>query len=251
MDIFEKINIYQNKINELRPFEGDSLTQIKNFYRIGLTWSSNAIEGNTLTENETKILIEDGLTAGGKPLRDTFEAIGHAQAFEYMFYLLNHRAITEKDILMLHRLFYHYIEEQQAGKYRNMQVIITGSKYPVTEVKQIKNSMSELCDWAENSRDSYHPVEYAALLHSRFVRIHPFKDGNGRVARLIMNAALIQDRFLPVIIPPILRHKYIEALEKSHINENNFIEFIAECELESQKEMLRLFNIPLPSTTQK
>lgn len=147
------------------------LKQIKDFYRIGLTWTSNALEGNSLTESETKVLIEDGLTIGSRPLRDMFEAVDHAKAY---------------------------------------------------------------------------PVEFAAILHKRFLFIHPFKDGNGRVARLLMNTVLIQDGYLPALIPPVLRSEYISLLEKAHTNDSLFISFISDRELESQKDFLRLLHITLP-----
>lgn len=246
MEILKQVDLYQSKINELRPFEGELLTQIQNYYRIGLTWSSNAIEGNTLTESETKVLIEDGLTVGGKPLRYTFEAVGHANAYDYMFTLLKNNHITENDILTMHNLFYHNIENGYAGRYRDMRVIITGSKHAVTNHTKIQSEMEKLCDWIKNDRLKYHSIEFAALLHKKFVFIHPFKDGNGRVARLIMNTALIQDGYLPAIIPPVLRQEYVGLLEKAHNDDKPFIEFIAEREKESQKEMLRLLNVPIP-----
>ncbi|WP_328812056.1 Fic family protein [Paradesulfitobacterium ferrireducens] len=88
MDLYKLLDLYQAQINERRPFQGELLKQLKAYYRIGLTWSSNALEGNTLTESETKVLLEDGLTVGGKPLRYTFEALGHAKAYDFMFTLL-------------------------------------------------------------------------------------------------------------------------------------------------------------------
>ena len=135
MDIYKVLDLYKAALDERRPFEGDMLTQIKEYYRIGLTWSSNALEGNTLTESETKILLEDGLTIGGKPLRYTFEALGHAKAYDFMFTLLGSRTITEQDVLTMHRMFYERIEERDAGRYSSQDVFITGSKYPVTEPK--------------------------------------------------------------------------------------------------------------------
>ena len=246
MGSLEKLDLYQNIINDLRPFEGEMLEQIKDFYKIGLTWTSNALEGNSLTESETKILIEDGLTIGGRPLRDMFEAVDHAKAYDYMFTLLSHREIQEKDILYLHRLFFHNIDEEFAGKYRDIPVFISGSKYPVTKVEDIQNEIKRLCKWMEDERKNYHPVEFAALLHKKFVFIHPFKDGNGRVARLLMNTALIQDRYLPALIPPILRSEYISLLEKAHYDDKDFIDFIIEREIESQKDFLRMLHIPIP-----
>ncbi|MBU7006579.1 Fic family protein [Phosphitispora fastidiosa] len=246
MDLYRLLDLYKITIDQRRPFEGQMLTQLKDYYRIGLTWSSNALEGNTLTESETKVLLEDGLTVGGKPLRYTFEAIGHAKAYDFMFTLLKNRTITEKDVLTMHQMFYESIEKEYAGEYRDMDVFISGSKYPVTETKGIKAEMDGLFHWIVTDRDKLHPVTFAAQLHKRFVFIHPFKDGNGRIARLIMNTSLIQDGYLLAVIPPVLRHEYIELLEKAHRDEKSFEQFIAERVIESQKEIMRLLHIPIP-----
>lgn len=183
---------------------------------------------------------------GGKPLRDVLEAVDHAKAYDYMFTLLRSRSITEQTALRLHELFYHNIEPEYAGRYRDIKAIITGSRHPTTAPEKLDREMSRLFEWVKEERDHCHPVEFAAELHKRFVFIHPFKDGNGRVSRLLMNTALIQDGCLPVIIPPILRMEYISLLERAHEDEAPFIDFIAERELESQKEILRLLQIPFP-----
>ena len=246
MDIYRLLDLYKATIDERRPFEGEMLEQIKDYYRIGLTWSSNALEGNTLTESENKVLLEDGLTIGGKPLRHTFEALGHAKAYDFMFTLLRNRTITESDVLTMHQMFYESIEKEYAGRYRDMDVFISGSKYPVVETKRIQAEMDELFHWIATQRERIHPVEFAAQLHKRFVFIHSFKDGNGRIARLIMNAALIQDGFLLAVIPPVLRLEYIELLEKAHKDDKPFEQFIAERVIESQKEVMRLLHIQIP-----
>lgn len=246
MDIYQLLDLYKATIDGRRPFEGEMLKQLKDYYRIGLTWSSNALEGNTLTESETKVLLEDGLTVGGKPLRYTFEAIGHAKAYDFMFTLLGKRTINEEHILTMHRMFYESIESECAGKYRDMDVFISGSKYPVTKPDHILTEMAELFQWIEAVREKLHPVIFAAQLHKRFVFIHPFKDGNGRIARLIMNTALIQDGYLLVVIPPILRHEYVQLLEKAHKDDKPFEEFIAERVMESHKEIMRLLHMPIP-----
>jgi Fic family protein len=246
MNIYRLLDLYKVTIDERRPFEGEMLKQIRDYYRIGLTWSSNALEGNILTESETKVLLEDGLTIGGKPLRYTFEAIGHAKAYDFMFTLLKNKTITERDILMMHQMFYENIEAEYAGRYRDVDVFISGSKYPVTEPERIQAEMDGLFQWIVNEKEQFHPIAFAAQLHKQFVYIHPFKDGNGRIARLIMNASLIQDEYLLAIIPPVLRHEYIDLLEKAHRDDKPFEQFIAERVIESQKEMMRLLHIPIP-----
>lgn len=247
MNLYDKIDLYKTAIDKLRPFEGDLLTQIKNYFRISLTWSSNALEGNTLTEIETKVLLEDGLTVGGKALREIFEALGHAKAYDFMFTLLGHREIKENAVLTMHRMFYGDNASTAAGRYRNHPVIITGSKYPVCNVECIPAEMEKLFAWAVNERDQYHPVEFAAQIHKRFAFIHPFADGNGRLARLLMNAVLIQDGYMLAVIPPTLRREYVSLLEQAHRDDRPFMAFIAERALESEREMMRLLHIPRPS----
>ena len=249
MTLYQKIDLFKTAIDELRPFEDYLLTEIKSYYRIGLTWSSNAIEGNTLTESETKVLLEDGLTVGGKPLRDTFEALGHAQAYDFMFTLLRGRQITETDMLTMHRMFYKDIDVSAAGRYRNQQVIVTGSKYPVCKADRISGEIEKLFKWLASERDNYHPVEFAAQLHKRFIFIHPFIDGNGRISRLLMNTALIQDGYMLAVIPPVLRQEYINLLERAHKDDRPFMDFIADRVLESEKEIMRLLHIQYPELT--
>ncbi len=246
MKLIEKIDRYKKAIDELRPFEGHLLNEIKGYYRIGLTWSSNAIEGNTLTESETKVLLEDGLTVGGKPLRDTFEALGHAQAYDFMFTLLGSHRITETDVLTMHRMFYKDIDPDRAGQYSTEPVIITGSKYAVCKVGLIEAEMNKLFQWVASDRDKYHPVEFAAQLHKRFVFIHPFIDGNGRISRLLMNTSLIQEGYMLAVIPPVLRQEYISLLERAHKDDRPFTDFIAERVLESEKDIMRLLHIQFP-----
>jgi len=249
MTIYEQADARKSALDAFRPFEEPMLKQLRAYYRIGLTWTSNALEGNSLTETETKVLLEDGLTVGGKPIRDTFEAIGHAQAYDYMFSLLKNNVITETDVLKMHKMFYANIDEGYAGKYRNQMVFITGSQYSVCKTEDISSEMKKLHVWANGNRKKMHPVEYAAQLHKRFVFIHPFIDGNGRIARLLMNAALIQDGYMMAIIPPVLRTEYISLLEQAHINDRPFMDFIAERVHETSKNVMRLLNIPLSDAT--
>ena len=246
MTIYERIDTNKDAIDVIRPFEGEMLRQLREYYRIGLTWSSNALEGNSLTEMETKVLLEDGLTVGGKPLRDVFEALGHSAAYDYMFGLLGERRITVKDIEALHRLFFKGIDEEQAGIWRRVSIIVTGSDYVFPAPGELEGLMADLGRWMEEERDAMHPVRFAALLHLKFVTIHPFVDGNGRVARLLMNAALIQDGYMLALVPPVLRQDYLDAI-RSYQQKGEaelFCDFIAERVLESEKEIMRLLHIP-------
>ena len=243
--LLKQIDKNKTAIDAVRPFEGDTLQQLREYYRIGLTWTSNALEGNLLTEVETKVLLEDGLTIGGKPLRDTFEALGHSRAYDFMFTLLRNRAISINDIKMFHRLFYKEIDEINAGTWRKVSVIVTGSNYEFPAPESLERQMHNLANWIVNERDKLHPIQFASELHLRFVSIHPFIDGNGRVARLLMNTALIQDGYLLAIVPPILRTDYLSAIRvyQSRGDDELFCNFVAERVLESEKEIIRLLHI--------
>ena len=246
MTIYERLDANKAAIDVMRPFEGDTLRQLREYYRIGLTWTSNALEGNSLTEIETKVLLEDGLTVGGKPLRDTFEALGHAAAYDYMFGLLGERRITVEDIKTLHRLFFKSIDEPRAGVWRDVSIIVTGSDYEFPAPAQLDGLIADLGQWMEAERDTMHPVRFAAMLHLKFVTIHPFIDGNGRVARLLMNAALIQDGYMLAVVPPVLRPDYLTTIRRyqQQGEAEPFCDFIAERVLESEKEIMRLLHIP-------
>lgn len=238
--LFDKIDKFKVEIDALRPFEGDLLKQIKDYYKIGLTYSSNALEGNSLTETETKILLEDGLTVGGKPIRDYYEATGHAKAYDYIYTIAQGEPINEEHIKSIHRLFYSQIDDINAGHYRKERVIITGSNYPMPLPNKISDLMEEFSSWLSKNEGKRHPCEFAALAHKEFVFIHPFIDGNGRVARLLMNLCLIRKGYNIAIIPPVLRGEYIQLLEKARQDDRPFIKFIAERVEETQKDLLRL-----------
>lgn len=241
---FECIDRLQQRINTGRPLQGDNLRQVKEYYRVSLTYTSNALEGNTLTESETKVILEEGLAIGGKSLREIYEATGHSKAYDFMFSLVTHKNITESDIRQLHYLFYQQIDPTAAGQYRTKEVIITGSRYSVAAPDTIATEMQKLEQWMQK-RSNYHPVEFAAELHRQFVYIHPFEDGNGRTARLLMNAALMQAGYEIAVIPPICRADYIHALEIGRKDPQKFTEFIAEREWEAQKDMTRFFHLSL------
>ena len=208
------------KLSAYRPLPPETLKSLREYYRVGLTYTSNALEGNSLTESETKVVIEDGLTIEGKPLRDHFEAVGHAKAYDYIYNITEKESLSEEDILSLHRLFYQQIDSEKAGHYRNVKAAS-------------KREQSGACfDSAKR--------EQAATLHQRFVYIHPFVDGNGRVARLLMNLALLRNRYTIAIIPAILRHEYIYSLETAHTRPEVFTDFIADRVIATQLDLLRL-----------
>src|SRR3989339_1138865 len=236
------IDELQQEINQYRPLSKDILKQLKEYFKIGLTYTSNALEGNSLTESETKVVIEDGITIGGKPMKDHYEAIGHSEAYDFMYNLSKAKAVTEKDITKLHHLFYYRIDEANTGVYWKLKAYITGSKYPLPLPEELPKLMKAFPAKLSKLRKQKHPVEFAALAHKEFVFIHPFVDGNGRVARLLMNLVLLQNGYPVTVIPPVLRAEYISALEKARgSNDKQFIELIAQMVKETQRDYLRLF----------
>ena len=232
---------YKKRIDELRPFPPETLQSLKDFYRVGLTYSSNALEGNSLTESETRIVIEDGLTVNGKPLHDIYEAVGHAKAYDQLYNISKTESLALADILTLHRLFYQQINPEAAGKIRTGRVFLSGSGYKLPPPEKLPQLLDEFIGWFNTNEKILHPIEFAALVHQKFVFIHPFVDGNGRVARLLMNFALLRAGYEIAIIPPILRSEYIAALEKAHRTPRDFCIFIAQRVIETQKDLLRLF----------
>lgn len=249
-DLKQKLSKCDNQQQLLwayRPLADTTLQSLREYYRIGLTYTSNALEGNSLTESETKVVIEDGLTIEGKPLRDVYEAVGHAQAYDYLFGISHDMPLTEDTIRTLHRLFYRQINPEQAGTYRHIPVFISGSKYPVAPVADIPKRMQQLVQWYNTHESKLHPVVLAAELHKRFVYIHPFVDGNGRVARLLMNLALLRNDYNIALIPAITRAEYISVLEQAHSNPDIFYQFIADRVIMTQLDILRLFRETEPS----
>ncbi len=239
----KKIDLLQEEINQYRPLSKHILKELKEYFRIGLTYTSNALEGNSLTETETKIVLEEGITIGGKLLKDHFEAVGHSESYDLLYKLAKNNQIKEEDILEIHKLFYFRINPENAGKYRKEQVFITGTKFVPPSPKEISSLMQEFVSNIPTFKKKFHPVEHAAIIHKEFVTIHPFIDGNGRTGRLLMNLDLLQEGYVITIIPPILRKDYIDALKKNQgkpKDNSAFVSFIADMVYESQKDYLRM-----------
>jgi len=239
-DLLAKIDKNQQLINSFRPLKKEEVAQIKEYYRIGMTYSSNAIEGNSLTDTETKVVLEDGITIGGKPLKDHYEASGHSDAFDYLYKLAKKQEVGETDVKRFHQLFYHRIDAENAGKYRKIKIFVTGAEHSFPNYTQVPKLMKEFIISIKELRGKKHPVELAAITHKDFVNIHPFVDGNGRVARLLMNLILLQEGYNIALISPVLRVQYLQAIKKSYRDDKDFIKFIAEAVYETQKEYIRL-----------
>lgn len=239
----DRIDELQLSINQLRPLKKLELSQLKSFYNVGLTYTSNALEGNSLTETETKIVLEDGITIGGKPIRDHLEVLGHSDAFNKLYTILD-KPISESIIKELHYLFYHRVDNALAGEYRRVKLIVSGSNYQFPHFDKVSSLMAQFVDAIDSHRNHSHPVVHAAYIHREFVSIHPFVDGNGRTARLLMNLSLLSNGYPVAIIPPIYRQHYIDVLKLVQLKGKTdpFDHFIMNMVLESQKEFIRHFS---------
>ncbi len=251
MDILDDIIGLQRKIDTLRPFSDEMNRQLRQFYRVGLTYSSNAIEGNSLTLSETKVVLEDGITVSGKPLKDHLEAAGHSRAFTFMLELSEkgdgtYTRFSESDIKKLHGYLFQALDPEAAGSYRKTPIIVTGSSFVFPAPGEVPGLMKAFMGKLPVMEKKYHPVVYASKVHAHLVRIHPFGDGNGRMARLLMNLVLFGAGYPITIVPFLRRVEYVDALEESHLtgDDGKFIRLISSCVKESQKELLRLFHVP-------
>jgi Fic family protein len=240
-ELLRKIDSLKDDLDQHRPLRGTILQQLKDYYRIGSTYSSNALEGNTLTESETKVVIEEGITIGGKPLRDHLEAIGHAQAYDHI-YLLLEKKISEEDVLHLHKQFFSGIDAENAGQYRKTNVIITGTDYLPPDYHKVPALMKRHMANINKRPNNQHPLIRAADLHSEFESIHPFVDGNGRIGRLLLSLMTIRHGYCPVIIPPVRRAEYIQAIKRANKKDleplRKLIESVVYEEMRSLKRIL-------------
>jgi Fic family protein len=207
------------------------------------TFESNRIEGNTLTLQETDLVINEGLTIAGKSMREHLEAINHNEAIDYVKDLVLRKVkINEREVLMIHNLILRGIMPENAGKYRSVQVMIKGSAHMPPQPFLVMKKMEEYFEWYSTNKNLLHPVVLAAEMHERLVTIHPFIDGNGRTSRLIMNLILLSNGFVIANIKGdyATRMDYYAALEKvqTQNDKESFLLFIAKVEKECLERYL-------------
>ncbi|WP_245183576.1 Fic family protein [Lentibacillus salicampi] len=193
------------------------------------TYNSNAIEGNTLTLNETKVVLES-ITVGGKTMREHLEVINHRDAIMYAEKIVKNReTLSEWQIKNIHRLVLKEINDEYAGVYRDQQVFISGAEHTPPAPLFIQEQMEQLIKWHEHEAEELHPITRGAILHAIFVGIHPFIDGNGYVSRLLLNLELMKEGFPPVVIKVENRLTYYKALDKAHTQKayHDFIQLVA------------------------
>ncbi|MFV0151115.1 Fic family protein [Empedobacter falsenii] len=238
---YDYLDKLKHHLNQLRNLQSDKVAKA---FDIEYTYESNKIEGNTLTLQETALVIEKGLTIGGKSLNEHLEAVNHQNAIEYIKDLAKqNETITERDLLQIHYLILQGINNEQAGKYRNLQVLISGAKHVPPQPFLVAKEMESLFLWYNENKDKLHPVVLSAEMHERLVTIHPFIDGNGRTARLLMNLILLQNGFPIAILKGDVesRLKYYSVLEMAQVEHNKepFINLIAENVEETMKRIIK------------
>ena len=203
-------------LDQYRPLPPELVKNLEDWFRVELTYTSNAIEGNTLTRRETALVLEKGLTVGGKSLREHLEASNHAAAIDWVRERIRQipETLGEREILEIHAMILKGNDDANAGRYRNIAVRISGSTVVLPNPAKVPDLMAAFATWLAGSGD-LHPVALAAEAHYRLVTIHPFIDGNGRTARLLMNLLLMMAGYPPAIIQKRERLAYLAALAKA------------------------------------
>ncbi|MFA4905963.1 MAG: Fic family protein [Candidatus Margulisiibacteriota bacterium] len=202
-NLLKEIDQKKVKIDAARPLPKIILDKLTEYLDIEWTYNSNAIEGNTLTREETMLILKEGLTISGKSMREHLETTNHKNAIDYLEELLTKvEPITQEDIKRIHFLVLEGLNNDNAGKYRTVEVYISGTTQILPKPEAVSGLMLEFSKWLveRQERRDLHPVRLAAQAHYKFVAIHPFIDGNGRTARLLMNLILMKDGYPIAII---------------------------------------------------
>lgn len=217
--ILEEIEKNKQKLQKLLENSNNKKEMYK-WLKTELAYTSNAIEGNTLTRKETELVIDDGITSTSKPLQHYIEAVNHAKAFEKIITFLDEdKNINENFILNIHKIILTGLDDDNAGFYRNCRVRISGSTVIMPNPIKVPDLMTNFYNWLSDNMDN-EPIT-AILAHLKFVSIHPLVDGNGRCARLLMNTILLKFGFAPIVIRPTDRKKYLSVVENYQLKGND------------------------------
>lgn len=215
----KEIEKLRNDMEKYRPLDADQIRALNKDIRVEHIWSSNAIEGSKIDKYETEAIIDKGITIHGESIGDVLSTIDLNEAYDYMLDLASHKQpLTQTAIRDLNRLALAKTHPEWGGEYRTLEVHPAKTDFnPYSEPFDIRPEMDELIEWSRTAQKELHPVQYAADLHYKFVTIHPFRDGNGRTARLLMSLALTESGYLVVNIMPDKesREKYMEVLLES------------------------------------
>lgn len=228
-----------------RPLNATQLYKMKEYFQIENTFESNRIEGNTLTLQETQLVVNEGLTISGKSMREHLEAVNHADALQFLEELVsNQGALNRRNVLSLHQLILKSVDTQNAGVYRSVPVRISGSRHEPPQVYMIDKLMEDFFAYFTAHRRKIHPLIMAAEVHERLVSIHPFIDGNGRTSRLLMNLVLLQNGYTLSHIKGDNENRlaYYKALESVQLDNNPepFYRLVVEAAIHSLEEHLKL-----------
>lgn len=240
-NFFDEVDSLKKELDSKRPIPKETLKSLRESINLEWTYNSNGIEGNTLTLRETQVVLE-GITVGGKSIKEHLEAINHEKAILFLDDLVkNNEPISEWNIKNIHQLILKDIDNENAGRYRKENVTIKGATHIPPDYLKLPELMEKLI-LTYNTWSEYHPIIQAALLHGELVKIHPFVDGNGRTSRLLMNLDLMNSGYNPVIIKKESRLKYYEALDKAHATGNytDFVKLVTKLEVEMLKKYLEL-----------
>ena len=226
-ELLNRIEEKKKKLDNLRPLPKSALEKLKERLNIELTYNSNAIEGNRLTLRETQLVIQEGITISGKPLQHHLEAINHENALEWIEEIVTKRKKVDDDlILLIHEMILKGISEE-AGRYRSVRVRITGAKCTPPGPEKIIREITKFIEWLKQKK-KMHPIEEIALAHYKLVHIHPFIDGNGRTARLLMNLLLMKKGYPITILLKVDRKRYYASLDEANKGNYDFlVNFIA------------------------
>lgn len=238
---FNEVDKLKRELDNKRPIPKETLRSLEESINLEWTYNSNGIEGNTLTLRETQVVLE-GITVGGKSIKEHLEAINHEKAILYLNDLVKeNNPITEWNIKSIHQLILKDIDDENAGRYRRENVTIKGATHIPPDYLKVPELMEKLVLNYENWND-FHPIIQAALLHGELVKIHPFVDGNGRTSRLLMNLDLMNHGYNPVIIKKENRLEYYESLDKAHTTGDytDFVKLITKLEIEILKKYIEL-----------
>lgn len=229
--VIERLSGKHKQLQSSRPLSPTIVAKLRERFMLEMTYNSNAIEGNTLTLKETYLVLSEGITIKGKSLKEHLEAKNHHEALEFIFEQVEHdsqHTISEHLIRELQSLVIGSIDRSIAGTYRDVEVAITVSSHQPPLATEVPGKMTDLIRWFRKEQLKSNPIELAAILHHKLVNIHPFADGNGRTARLLMNIILLQTGYPLVIILKNDRRKYYDTLAQADGGKiDAFITFIA------------------------
>jgi Fic family protein len=245
----QQVDHLKVELDQLHPLPPDVVAELRHRYTVRFTYNSNAIEGNTLTQSETEMVLEQGITVGGKTLIEHLEVVGHRDAIDFIGELAGSNVLIRAyEIRQIHALIMQSISRDEAGQYRQIgvQSAGTGQVYPPPHL--LEGLMADFVDWLTHP-SKLHPLEFAAEAHLRFVSIHPFRDGNGRTGRLLMNLLLIQAGFPIVVIPATRRAEYINAIvgfQQNQAGITPLLKLVTEAAINSLTETLEVAQSRLP-----